>query len=61
MDTRLVCTIGHATRPLEEFIGLLQLHQVECVLDISTVPKSRHNPQFDRDSLPASLAAAGIG
>jgi uncharacterized protein (DUF488 family) len=61
LDPQLVCTIGHSTRSIEEFIGLLQLHQVECVLDVRTVPKSRHNPQFNRDTLPASLAAAGIG
>ncbi|MET0857343.1 MAG: DUF488 domain-containing protein [Telluria sp.] len=61
MDTHLVCTIGHSTRPIDEFIGLLKLHEVQCVLDIRTVPKSRHNPQFNRDNLPASLEAAGIG
>ncbi len=61
MDTHLVCTIGHSTRPIDEFIGLLQLHEVQCVLDVRTVPKSRHNPQYHRDNLPGSLAAAGIG
>jgi uncharacterized protein (DUF488 family) len=61
VDTHLVCTIGHSTRPIDEFIGLLQLHDVQCVLDVRTVPKSRHNPQFNRDNLPASLEAAGIG
>jgi len=57
----LICTIGHSNRPIGEFIALLQAHGVECVLDIRTVPKSRRNPQFGQDSLPASLARAGIG
>lgn len=56
-----VYTIGHSNRPIEEFIGLLREHGIERVLDIRTVPKSRHNPQFGQDQLPASLAAAGIG
>lgn len=56
----IVCTIGHSNRPIEEFIALLQENGVECLLDIRTVPKSRHNPQFGQDQLPVSLAAAGI-
>jgi uncharacterized protein (DUF488 family) len=56
----LVCTIGHSNRTIEEFIGLLRQNEVACVLDIRTVPKSRHNPQFGQDLLPVSLAAAGI-
>lgn len=54
-------TIGHSTRPLEEFIRLLQAHAVTRVVDVRTVPRSRHNPQFNRDTLPAALKAAGIG
>ncbi len=56
-----VYTIGHSNRPIEEFIGLLREHGIERVLDIRTVPKSRHNPQFGQDQLPDSLAQAGIG
>jgi len=56
-----VYTIGHSNRPIEEFLALLREHGIERVLDIRTVPKSRHNPQFGQDQLPASLAAAGIG
>ena len=59
-QSRTVCTIGHSNRPIEEFIDLLRQNQVECVVDIRTVPKSRHNPQFGQDQLPASLAAASI-
>ena len=56
-----VFTIGHSTRPIEEFIGLLKTNGVRQVLDIRTIPKSRHNPQFNNDSLADSLRAAGIG
>ncbi|MEO6873859.1 MAG: DUF488 domain-containing protein [Opitutaceae bacterium] len=54
-------TIGHSTRTIEEFTGLLQAHGATCVVDVRTVPRSRHNPQFNRDTLPAALKAAGIG
>lgn len=59
-DAPLVCTIGHSNRTLEDFIALLRTNEVARVLDVRTVPRSRHNPQFNRDELPASLAAAGI-
>ncbi|QOY92853.1 DUF488 domain-containing protein [Massilia sp. UMI-21] len=56
-----VYTIGHSNRPIEEFLALLREHGIERVLDIRTVAKSRHNPQFGQDQLPGSLAGAGIG
>ena len=56
----IVCTIGHSNRPIEEFIALLRQNGIACLLDIRTVPKSRHNPQFGQDLLPVSLAEAGI-
>ena len=56
----LVLTIGHSTRPIDEFIAMLAGHRVQHLLDIRTVPRSRHNPQFNRDTLPKSLQAAGI-
>src|ERR1035441_5097918 len=57
----IVLTIGHSTRPLEEFIALLQAHGVTCVVDVRTIPRSRHNPQFNKASLPRSLAKVGLG
>ena len=57
----LVMTIGHSTHPLEEFIGLLQAHGATRVVDVRTVPRSRHNPQFNKASLPGSLKKAGLG
>jgi len=57
----IVLTIGHSTRTLEEFLGLLQAHGATLVVDVRTVPRSRHNPQFDEASLPGSLKKAGLG
>jgi hypothetical protein len=55
-----VLTIGHSTRSIEEFIRLLQADGVECLVDVRTIPRSRHNPQFNADALPVSLKKAGI-
>jgi len=57
----LVVTIGHSTRSLDDFIDLLKTHGVGKVIDVRTVPRSRHNPQFNRDTLPESLRSARIG
>lgn len=56
----LVLTIGHSTRSIEEFIRLLQAHGVDCVVDVRTIPRSLHNPQFNADALPASLKEVSI-
>ena len=55
-----VFTIGHSTRPIDEFIHLLAAHGVQRLVDVRTIPQSRHNPQFGRDQLSASLESAGI-
>ena len=55
-----VHTIGHSTRPLEDFLGTLRAHDISSLVDIRTVPKSRHNPQFHIDSLSRTLPGAGI-
>jgi uncharacterized protein (DUF488 family) len=57
----VILTIGHSTHPLEEFIALLRAHGVTLLADVRTVPRSRRNPQFNRETLPTALAAAGIG
>lgn len=57
----LVLTVGHSTRSLADFIALLHAHSVVRLLDVRTVPRSHHNPQFDRETLPPPLAAEGIG
>jgi len=56
----IVYTIGHSTHPLDEFVAILQAHGIEQLIDVRTVPKSRHNPQFMRDALQGSLPAHAI-
>ncbi len=53
-------TIGHSTRTVEEFIKLLKVHGITLLVDIRTIPKSRHNPQFNSDELARALGMEGI-
>ena len=53
-------TVGHSTRPIDEFIGLLGAHGVRQLVDVRTIPRSRHNPQFAQDQLGPALESAGI-
>jgi uncharacterized protein (DUF488 family) len=55
-----IYTIGHSTRPIDAFIELLRRSAIEVVVDVRTVPRSRTNPQYNRDALPASLGKADI-
>jgi hypothetical protein len=57
---RVVLTVGHSTRPLGGFVAMLKAHSVARLMDVRTVRLSRHNPQFNIDTLPAELAANGI-
>ena len=59
-NTEPVSTIGHSTHAIDHFIAMLKAHSIAELVDIRTIPRSRHNPQFNRDCLPASLEAAGI-
>lgn len=54
-------TIGHSNRPIETFIELLKAHGIRSVVDIRTIPKSRHNPQFNQEALKKALRKARIG
>jgi uncharacterized protein (DUF488 family) len=56
----VVYTIGHSTRPLEEFTALLQAHRVAQLADVRTIPKSRRHPHFAGEALSVTLPAAGI-
>lgn len=56
----LVLTVGHSTRPIGEFLDLLKAHMVVRLMDVRTVPRSRHNPQYNVDALPIALASHGI-
>jgi uncharacterized protein (DUF488 family) len=55
-----VFTIGHSTRTLDEFIGLLKTYGITLLVDVRTVPRSRHNPQFNKETLPVSLKPKGL-
>jgi uncharacterized protein (DUF488 family) len=56
----IIFTIGHSTRPIDAFIRLLKAHGVQRVVDVRTIPLSRHNPQFNRDQLSPALHRAKI-
>ena len=56
----VVLTIGHSTRTLETFLHLLQAHGVSRLVDVRRIPRSRHNPQFNQQTLPDALHAAVI-
>jgi uncharacterized protein (DUF488 family) len=53
-------TIGHSTKPIDEFLALLESHDIGCLVDVRTVPRSRHNPQFDTQTLAEHLTTAGV-
>ena len=56
-----ILTIGHSTRSIGTFIQMLEAYGVKHLVDVRTIPRSRHNPQFNRDALPETLLRAGIG
>ena len=55
-----ILTIGHSTRTLDEFVDLLKAYDVSLVVDVRTVPRSRHNPQFNKETLPNTLKPYAI-
>ena len=55
-----ILTIGHSTRTLDEFVELLKVYHVTLLVDVRSVPRSRHNPQFNKETLPSSLKLAGV-
>ena len=60
MGRSFIFTIGHSTRPIDDFVHLLKSHGVQRVVDVRTLPRSRFNPQFDITRLPSLLRAAHI-
>lgn len=58
--SHVLWTIGHSTRPINEFVSLLKAHGIRQLIDVRTVPRSRHNPQFNTETLAQSLARAAI-
>jgi uncharacterized protein (DUF488 family) len=61
MKPAVIYTIGHSTRSADVFIALLEAHSVTSLADVRTVPRSRHNPQFNGAALAATLATRRIG
>ena len=59
MDRQL-WSIGHSTKSIDEFLALLQSHGIRRLVDVRTVPRSRHNPQFESDALAQHLKDANI-
>ena len=57
---RTVWAIGHSTHPLPEFLELLEAHGIVVLADVRTIPRSRAQPQFNRETLPRALAKVGI-
>jgi uncharacterized protein (DUF488 family) len=55
-----IYTLGHSTRSLDEFIELLQNFKISLAVDIRSIPRSKHNPQFNFETLPQKLEQAGI-
>ncbi len=55
-----IFTIGHSTRTIEEFVELLKTYGVNLIVDVRTVPRSRHNPQFNKETLPNTLKIHAI-
>lgn len=55
-----VFTIGHSTLAIEQFTSVLAAYEVALLVDVRSIPKSRHNPQFNAEALAQSLPAAGI-
>jgi uncharacterized protein (DUF488 family) len=56
----VILTIGHSTRSITELVRLLAAHRVQRLIDVRTIPRSRHNPQFNRTDLSSALRRAGI-
>ena len=59
--SRVLFTLGHSTRSLEELLEILRAHGVRRLVDVRSIPRSRHNPQFNRDSLSRFLRNRRIG
>lgn len=56
-----IFTIGHSTRPVEDFLAILKQYQITELVDIRTIPRSRHNPQFNNKELAHVLRNHHIG
>ena len=57
---RILFTVGYSNRPFDQFLTLLKVNRIDILVDVRTIPKSRHRPEFNIDSLPTGLEAVGI-
>lgn len=60
MGRPVLFTVGHSTHPIPEFLRLLTANGVEQIIDVRSVPRSRWNPQFNREGIAETLSGAGI-
>lgn len=61
MSAKTIYTIGHSTRSFDELVTLLHHYDVNYLVDVRTIPRSRTNPQFNQAIMGRSMAQAGIG
>ncbi len=57
----IIYTIGHSTRSIDDFLEVLKVHGIRLVVDVRTIPRSRHNPQYNSDVLAPALLRRDIG
>src|ERR671937_851061 len=60
MACPVIYTVGHSTRPIDEFLDLLKGHDIRQLVDVRLIPYSRRNPQFNTESVAAAVGDAGI-
>ena len=58
---RMIYTLGHSTRTQQEFLSILSAFQINTVVDIRTIPRSRKNPQYDQEEFRRWLSESGVG
>lgn len=56
----MIYTIGHSRHPLERFVGLLRQHQIEILVDVRSVPYSKHAPQYRKHELQQAVEALSV-
>ena len=59
MDPSTIYTVGHSTRSLDELVAVLESAEIRLLVDVRSVPRSRHHPHFDSEALTSSLPARG--
>jgi uncharacterized protein (DUF488 family) len=60
MEKPLIRTVGHSTQPVDVLIEILLAHDIERLIDVRTIPKSKYNPQYNREALERSLRDEGF-